>query len=195
MNLTLFTGIYRLFSQASVILFTGGVCIPACTVADTLRADTPLGQTSQGRHPPGRHPPGQRHPPGRHPPGRHPPGRHPPRQTPQQTATAADSTHPTGMHSCYRDLFYSRKLSGNKDKKERSSLFVSNYQGYHKTGIPIGGQPTGKEFRREPCYCMYWSYDLSYCVMLGVGGAPIKFLDLSNFFNTTMNHTLQQGSK
>ena len=30
----------------------------------------------------------------------HPPGRHPREDTtPQQTATAADSTHPTGMHS------------------------------------------------------------------------------------------------
>ena len=29
--------------------------------------------------------------------------RHPPADTPlpQQTATAADGTHPTGMHSCY----------------------------------------------------------------------------------------------
>ena len=84
-------------------------------------ADTPL----PGRHPlPGRQPPGQTLPPadtppctdtplGRHPLDRHPPGRHllcagihtllysacwdtPP--TP--TATAEDSTHPTGMHSC-----------------------------------------------------------------------------------------------
>ena len=34
--------------------------------------------------------------PGQTPPGRHPLGRHPP----QQMATAADSTHPVGMHSC-----------------------------------------------------------------------------------------------
>ena len=52
-------------------------------------------------------------PPDRHPPGRHPPGRHPlpwadtlPRQTfpfgqtpHPETATTADGTHPTGMHS------------------------------------------------------------------------------------------------
>ena len=31
-----------------------------------------------------------------HPLGRHPLGRHP-----QETATAADGIHPTGMHSCY----------------------------------------------------------------------------------------------
>ena len=40
---------------------------------------------------------------GIHPPGRHPPGQTSPwADTPprQQTATAADVTHPTGMHSC-----------------------------------------------------------------------------------------------
>ena len=56
-------------------------------------------------HPPPRdqvHPPGQAHPPG---PGTllpdqvHPPGRHPPPL--RDTATAADGTHPTGMHSCW----------------------------------------------------------------------------------------------
>ena len=36
------------------------------------------------------------HPPARHPLGRHPPG---------QTATAADGTHPTGMHSCFKFSF------------------------------------------------------------------------------------------
>ena len=30
--------------------------------------------------------------------GIHPPGRH---LSPEQTATAADGTHPTGMHSCF----------------------------------------------------------------------------------------------
>ena len=53
---------------------------------------------TRGRHYPGRHPPGTR---GRHP---HPlgpeadtpPGRNPP----QQTATVADGTHLTGMHTC-----------------------------------------------------------------------------------------------
>ena len=50
-----------MFSQASVILFTGRACIPACTEADTPSppwADTP------------------------------------------SAATAADGTHPSGMHSC-----------------------------------------------------------------------------------------------
>ena len=51
-----------IFSQASVILFTGGVCLSACW-------DTPLG--------PGRHPPPR--------PGRHPPG---PEQAPPRTRQA-----------------------------------------------------------------------------------------------------------
>ena len=50
----------------------GELCIPACTGADTLL----------GRHPPGRTPP-------------------PWADTPPPMTTAADSTHPTGMHSCY----------------------------------------------------------------------------------------------
>ena len=57
-----------------------GQTYPSCTRADT----------------PSRHPPWQTYPSmhrGRHPPeGRHSPG---------QMATAADGTHPTGMHSCY----------------------------------------------------------------------------------------------
>ena len=54
-------------------------------------------------------PPGQR-PPDRHPQQTLPLGRHPPADTPQQTplspqqtTTAADGTHHTGMHSCVRD--------------------------------------------------------------------------------------------
>ena len=55
-----------MFSQVSVILFTGGL-------ADT---HTPVQLV------------------------RHPPEQTSPTPTPQETATAADSTHPTGMHSC-----------------------------------------------------------------------------------------------
>ena len=64
-----------IFSQASVILFTGGGVCPACIGADTPspcrhspRPDTPWEDTPQGRHVPlGRHPPGQTRP-GKHPP-------------------------------------------------------------------------------------------------------------------------------
>ena len=67
-----------MFSQASVILFTG--------VSASMHA--------------GIHPPGQTPTPGRHPaPGRHPPGQTPPPAG--KTATAADGTHSTGMHSYF----------------------------------------------------------------------------------------------
>ena len=64
-----------MFSQASVILFTGGIC-----------GKHPLGRHHHCRHPLGRHPPGQT-PLGRHPLlGRHPPGQTPaPRWLLQQT--------------------------------------------------------------------------------------------------------------
>ena len=63
----------------------------------------PLRQTPPGRHPPRQTPPRetpprQTPPPGQMPPRQtSPPGRHPPSQV---TATAADGTHPTGMHPC-----------------------------------------------------------------------------------------------
>ena len=61
-----------MFLQMSVILFTGGVCLSACW--DTSpRSRPPWEQTPPRSRPP------------------------PPRE---QTATAADGTHPTGMHSC-----------------------------------------------------------------------------------------------
>ena len=109
-----------MFSQASAILFTGGV--PGVSVggggADTpLPGQTPPGQTPQGQTPlPGTHP--KAHTPRAHTPLADTPGADIPRQThhsetpleqtpqahtphsPQQTATAADGTHPTGMHSC-----------------------------------------------------------------------------------------------
>ena len=80
-----------MFSQASVILFTG-LC---------------------DRHPPGRHPPGQTHPQGRHPPGQSAPLPSASWDTPHTqcklgytpcpptSATTVDSTDPTGMHSCF----------------------------------------------------------------------------------------------
>ena len=100
----------------SRILSTGGVCIPACTGADTpwqvsqhALGQTPLqgrypsmhwADTHLGRHPLGRHPQAGGHPPGQTPSraGRHPPGQTP--SPPRPMATAADGTHLTGMHSC-----------------------------------------------------------------------------------------------
>ena len=71
---------------------------------------TPPGQTPPGQTLPrqtpllDRHLPGQSIPLGRHPRGQIPPSADNPRADtpiPQQTATAADSTHPTGMHSFF----------------------------------------------------------------------------------------------
>ena len=105
-----------MFSRVSVILFTGTVCIPACTGADTPHPADPPGQTYPSMHwcrpPPGR----CRHPlwadtPWQTPPDSHcsrwyasywnafllPPANevHAGRYTQQ-----AYGTHPTGMHSC-----------------------------------------------------------------------------------------------
>ena len=111
-----------MFLQGSVC--PQGGCLPQCMLGYTpLGADTP----PQSRHPPEADTPGKQTPPGsRHPLGadtpwnRHPleadtpwkqtppradtpQSRHPPEaDTPlDETATAADYTHPTGMHSCF----------------------------------------------------------------------------------------------
>ena len=70
-----------IFSQASVILSTGvGVCIPACTGADTPLGKHPLPSSACWDTPPAQCMLGYTPP--------SPPA-----------ATAADGTHPTGMHS------------------------------------------------------------------------------------------------
>ena len=97
----------------------GGVCL------SLLSYHTPWEQTPPIRHHSGQTPPQVRHwPQVRHPPGQTPPGQTPPStrsDTPnfflhfffffytpriQETATAADGTHPTGMHSCVVDDFH-----------------------------------------------------------------------------------------
>ena len=115
-----------MFLQASVCP-QWGVCLSAWW--DTSpRADTPQEQTHlpgnryippeqtshQSRHTPrSRHPPGADTPQEQTPPWEQTPppleqtpprSRHTPRSKhtpPRETATAADGTHPTGMHSCY----------------------------------------------------------------------------------------------
>ena len=82
-----------MFSQASVILFTGGGMYPSMHWADTpprqTRPDTPLPSAWLGYT----QPPCPVHA-GIHPPAQCMLGYNPP------AATAADGTHPTGMHSC-----------------------------------------------------------------------------------------------
>ena len=71
-------------------------------LADTPWADTPR-QTAPGQTPPGTHTP-QQTPPGQTPPWADTPQADPWADTPPpapQTATAADGTHPTGVHSCF----------------------------------------------------------------------------------------------
>ena len=77
---------------AKVIFLQACLCVHTGGVSASMHAGIP---------PPSRHPSGSRHTP--LPPGsRHPPGADTP---PGETAIAADGTHPTGMHSCFKELF------------------------------------------------------------------------------------------
>ena len=124
-----------MFLQACVCAHGGGVCLSACwdttppgsrhpPGGDTpLGADTPLKQTPpeqtlpQSRHPP----PEQTWPPKSRPPGADTP---PP---PGETATAADGTHPTRMHSCFscgfRQILYPKQGYHMPHKRRNILLF------------------------------------------------------------------------
>ena len=101
------TKLRRLCFYRRVSVHGGGGCLPQCMLGY---------HPPQVRHPPGQTPPREQTPPSPGadtPPGQtappkkilsflhflHPPS--PPQDTVQETATAADGTHPTGMHSCY----------------------------------------------------------------------------------------------
>ena len=92
-----------MFSQVSVCPQGGGKVYTALAGRPLLEVRHPL-----GRHPlAGRHPPGWQTPPGQ-------------ADTPlQQTATAADGTHPTGMHSCLSIL-----ISGNTMKATNLAVII-----------------------------------------------------------------------
>ena len=81
------------FLHLSVILSTGGS--GRHPPVDPGQTTTPRGPWADIPTPLGRHPPRAETPLGRHPPGQTP--------SPGQTATAADGTHLTGMHSCHLD--------------------------------------------------------------------------------------------
>ena len=86
-----------MLSQASVILFTGGVSAPV-----HAGMHTPLGQV----HPLGRYTPQAGTPPAGTPPGQvHPPSTSPSDSTPP-LGQQAGGTHPTGMLSCFTIYFY-----------------------------------------------------------------------------------------
>ena len=82
-------------------ILSGGGCIPAYTQADPPPSQCMLGYTPLGRYPQSDTPP-VRHCLGRHPPGQTPPRQTPPRSDTPPMATAADGTHPNGMHSCLK---------------------------------------------------------------------------------------------
>ena len=97
-----------MFSQASVILFRGGV------VAETPRQTSPWADIPLGKHPPL----------GRHPSTQCMLGYTLPsacRETPPLMATAADGMHPTGMHSCFKLTFHNhtetRQMAINRSLK------------------------------------------------------------------------------
>ena len=101
-----------MFSQTCVKNSVHRGCV--CTGADTPWCPQGVYPSMHwGRHPRvdtlRQTPPGRHLPLGRHPLGQTPLwadtflGRHPP--TPKETATAADGTHPTAMHSCYLNIF------------------------------------------------------------------------------------------
>ena len=93
-----------MFLHLSVCLQRGS--LPQCR--DTPRADTP---------PPGADSPRAGTPREQAPPwSRHPRDRHPP----QQTATVADGTHPTGMHSFYKFV------SARKHASDESTLLLKS---------------------------------------------------------------------
>ena len=83
-----------------------------------------LPQCMLGYHPPSRPPPGADPPPprSRHTArSRHPPGADTPQeQISPETATVADGTHPTGMHSCLISIYFVYFLCTSKCKTSRS---------------------------------------------------------------------------
>ena len=78
----------NVFTPVCFSVHRWGVCLSACWDIYPLDRQPPPGRHPQADTPPGR-PPWADTPLGRHPLGRHPPA-----------VTAADSMHPTGMHSC-----------------------------------------------------------------------------------------------
>ena len=117
--------------------------LPGKTPPAEISQQTPPEQTQLPRQtPPGRRPPPLvkcpspwpdtpwADPPVRHPLGRHPLGRHYAPPTFNQTATAADGTHPTGMHCCFESVTCNNwKMSLDQSEKKVNSLVTSKTSG------------------------------------------------------------------
>ena len=138
-----------MFLHLSVILSTGGMSAPVHAGIHAPRQTPPLGRHPLGNQtPPGKQTPhleadtpmGSRHPPGKQRPScprkqtppeadtprgsRHSPGKQTPPTTHRTTTTAADDTHPTGMHSC--NIYFYRAKKFQCLQKTKSSIFEQN---------------------------------------------------------------------
>ena len=151
-----------MLSHLSVILFTGGVS-GRHPSKQTPWVDTPT-PTNLHKYPLGRH----HHHPAQTPPWVDTPPQTPPRQTPwvntpgqtpdppPETATAADGTHPTGMHSCYSLLCIGRSTGVSWTCVPLSVQFLSfscsfrNISGQIKVGSHFS--PSFAPFNR-PFFC------------------------------------------
>ena len=93
-----------MFLQASVILLTGGVSASVHAGIHPPRADTPRADTPQEQTPPKEQTP-------------------PPEQTPAYAQRTA-GTHPTGMHSCFRNVYDFYQVPFHLTKYVRKSLIL-----------------------------------------------------------------------
>ena len=100
------------FSQASVILLTGGGGLPQCMLGYPPREQTP--------------PPGSRHQPTHSPESRHPPGA----EHAGRYGQRAGGTHPTGMQSCYFLLLTSECVISTVDwmTKTKEGRMTANFE-------------------------------------------------------------------
>ena len=111
-----------MFSQASVILFTGG-----CMV------DTPRADNNPARHPPAQCMLGYSTLPSAcwdtHPPAQCMLGYTPP------AVTAADSTHPTGMHSCFTNKLGVYRMQNTRFSHHISWICTISKRRMHSSGM------------------------------------------------------------
>ena len=98
-----------MFLQASVILLTGGGCLPQCML--------------------GYIPPGSRHPPGAdtHPKSRHPQSRHPPEQTPSNRRACWEIRSTRGRYASYWNaILFLETFNWTTFQWKKNFFFISN---------------------------------------------------------------------
>ena len=175
-----------IFSQACVILFTGGG-LPQCMLGyhpqsrhppwtrhppstDTpMGADTPRPGTPQSRHPPGPGtPPDQAPPQTRHPPGSRPPSTEHAGRYGQRTG----GMHPTGMQSCYTCLsvtVFTGGWSASKGSASGGCIWGVCIQGVWTAPSPIGYYGIRSTSGQDASYwnaflfpCCLWIFKTGY---------------------------------